>query len=235
MTTININLLGIEQKDRLRLGGSLPVDRGWLLAVVVMLCGVAAALGGTVVLNGLLANTEAHLAELQDEIKSLEGQLGEIKNLEAKKKQAVAEQRVLEYVTGRTYHWSSFLNELRDLTPENLWIEAVSVSGDQLSLSGNTFDHQTVAYFLASLQASPFFKDAALGQSDKSVDKGQVRVHFTMKATLDYDVTPPSDAAAKPDAQMTSGQVPQGAAADAARGKSALKGNRARVDQAVGG
>lgn len=235
MTTININLLGVEQKDRFRYGGNLPVDRGWALAIALMVTGAAAAVIGTMVMNGLVTSAEEHLALLRSEIQALEGQLGELNSLQAKKDQAIAEQRVLEYVTGKTYRWSKFLNEVRDITPESLWVETISVAGETLSISGNTFDHQTVAYFLANLQASPYFTGATLTQSDKTVDKGATRVHFSLKATLNYDVTPPSDSEAEPVPPMTSGQLPQGAATDAARGKSALKGNRDRVNQTVGG
>jgi hypothetical protein len=33
VTTININLLGIEQKERFLMGGGSSVDQGWMMAI----------------------------------------------------------------------------------------------------------------------------------------------------------------------------------------------------------
>jgi Tfp pilus assembly protein PilN len=238
VTTININLLGIEQKARFRAGGGLPVDRGWLVSLVCIGAGLLIAVGGTLTMNGLVATAEEHKATLEGEIQALEAQLGEVKNIQAKKEVALAEQRILEYVTGKTYAWSRFLNELRDLTPDTLWIEGIGVNGDVLTLSGNTFDHQTVAFFVANLQASPLLTEVTLTNSSKTLAKDRgTSVHFTLTAKMTYDVAPPSDAAAAPVAAGTTENQTMGndAAANAARGKSALRGGAGKAAMQVGG
>jgi Tfp pilus assembly protein PilN len=188
-------------------------------------------------MNGLLVSAEEHKAVLEGEIQALETQLGEVKNIQAKKEVAQAEQRILEYVTGKTYAWSRFLNELRDLTPDTLWIEGIGVNGEVLTLSGNTFDHQTVAFFVANLQASPLLSEVTLTNSSKTIDKdGGTSVHFTLSAKLRYDVAPPSDTAATATSAATENKtMGNDAAANAARGKSALRGGAGKAAMQVGG
>ena len=239
MTTISINLLGIEQKERNRFRGGFPIDKGWMMAVGCILGSLLVVGILTAVMNGLLASAEQEKTDLEDKVKALEGQLGEIKSMQAKKDTALAEQRILEYVTGKTYPWSKFLNEVRDITPDSLWIETIAVAGDQLTLSGNTFEHQTVAYFLANMQGSPLFETVTLTGSNKAIGKDGNSVHFTMTAKLKFDVAGPSDAAAKPGAVAPAGgsdtsAVPSDAGANANRGAAAIKGNKANAAQAGG-
>jgi Tfp pilus assembly protein PilN len=239
VTTININLLGIEQKARFRSGGGLSIDRGWLVALVAVGAGLVIAIGGTLTMNGLVASAEENKATLEGEIQALEAQLGEVKNIQAKKDVAQAEQRILEYVTGKTYAWSRFLNEVRDLTPDTMWIEGIGVTGEVLTLSGNTFDHQTVAFFVANLQASPLLTDVTLTNSSKTITKeGSTSVHFTLSAKMKYDVAPASDEAAVPTAAAPAAEnktMGNDAAANAARGKAALRGGAGKAAMQVGG
>lgn len=235
MTTININLLGIENKGRLRSGGGLPIDRGWLISLVAIGAGLVIAVGGTMVMDGLLASAEENKASLEGEIQALEAQLGEVKNIQSKKDVAQAEQRILEYVTGKTYAWSRFLNEIRDLTPDTLWIEGIGVTGEVLTLAGNCFDHQTVAFFVANLQASPLLSDVTLTNSSKSIGKdGSTAVHFTLTAKMRYDVAPPSDEAARPEAAPNA-TLGNDARANAERGKAAMRGGAGKAAMQVGG
>ncbi|MBC7545703.1 MAG: PilN domain-containing protein [Candidatus Sericytochromatia bacterium] len=246
MTTININLLGIEQKERNRSRVGIPVDRGILIAAVSVIGALVITVGGTFVMDGLLAAAEADKVRLGEEIQALEGKLGEIKNIHAKKETALAEQRILEYVTGRTYSWSRFMNEVRDITPDSLWIETIAVAAETLTLSGNTFDHQTVAFFLANMQASPLFETVTLTGSNKSIGKDGTGVHFTMTAKLKFDVAAAgasdvaaaavpagsaSDAPAKPGASGMS----RDSGANASKGAEALKGSQGAAAAKVGG
>ncbi len=236
MTTININLLGIEQKDRFRYRGGIPFDKGMLVAAASVAVGLLVAIGGTLTMNGLVASAEEHKITLEGEIQALESQLGEVKNIQEKKAVAEAEQRILEYVTGKTYAWSRFLNELRDLTPDTLWIDNVGVIGDVFTLSGNTFDHQTVAFFVANLQASPYVTDVMLTNSTKSPNtRGGTSVKFTLTAKVKYDVVPPSDAGAVPVAASENKTFGNDAAANAAGGKAALRGGAGKAALQVGG
>jgi Tfp pilus assembly protein PilN len=198
--------------------------------------GLLIAIGGTLTMNGLLASAEEHKITLEGEIQALESQLGEVKNIQEKKEIAQAEQRILEYVTGKTYAWSRFLNELRDLTPDTLWIDSVGVIGDVFTLSGNTFDHQTVAFFVANLQASPYLTEVMLTNSTKTPGlHGGTSVKFTLTAKVKFDVAPPSEVAAVPVAASENKTFGNDAAANAAGGKAALRGGAGKAAMQVGG
>lgn len=168
MRPISINLLGIERKDS-QSGRSMPFDKGWMTAVLLIVIALALQFGGLFLIQGMKANAEEEIASLETEIKQLDAKLKEVKNLEKEKKNLQDEEKILLYVTGATYKWSYFLQELRGLMPLDLSINNLKINKDgKFTLTGRTFDHRTVALFIINLQSSKMISSAQLQSSKKA-------------------------------------------------------------------
>jgi len=190
LTTISINLLGFEEKERARRYAKPKVDQSLILAVLFIIIAVALNFLGSVVITSLKTGEETRKTVLQEDIKKLDAKLQELKDLEAKRDALIREQKILEFVTGKTYKWSVFLEEFRGLFPDNVWIANLKINEDfSFSLEGTTLDHKSVALFLTSLQNSPYLTRAVLESSIKQASKnGETMVRFKINCNLNPEV-----------------------------------------------
>lgn len=169
MNSININLLGVERKEALKKKGSLPIDKGWLTCIGIIVGALLISLLANFFYDTQVASAEETKASNETEIKKLDAQLKEIKELEGKKNQAEMEEKILLHVTGDTYRWSYLLQEIRTLMPLDLIINDLKISGSgSFTLNGTTTDHSTVALYLTSLKSSQMLTDVQLKSSTKS-------------------------------------------------------------------
>jgi len=181
LTQISINLLGIEQKEALSRKG-LPIDKGWLISGATVIASAILLILAINILNGMVAKAEDTKRENEAKIAALDKKIEEIKTLEKQRATQQMEEKVLRYVTGETYKWSYFLQEIRALMPIDVSINdfKINPAGD-FTLNGTATDHRTVALYLASLQNSKLLKDVTL-QSSVKTDKATTFVITCKKA-----------------------------------------------------
>jgi len=172
VTRISINLLGVERKEALQRKG-INIDKGILGAVGMVAVSAVIVLILNMVLTNMVAQATEQKTQNEAKIKKLDGQLEEIKALEAQRKNLLMEEKILRYVTGETYKWSYLLQEVRALMPLDVVIKDLKISADNtFTLTGTATDHRSVALFLASLQNSKMLKEATLQSSTKAKDNG---------------------------------------------------------------
>jgi Tfp pilus assembly protein PilN len=170
--TLKINLLGYQVREEIEksskgIGISKPI------LAAISLIGIA-----------ILVNAISYLVltSLRDEQLVRKEQLERRKaELETKEKELVkvTEERdilkqkrdILLWASGSNFKMSGLLEEIRERTPSNLWVSKIDISDSlSLSITGQTFDHKTVALFLANLQDSPFFTNVVLDFTKKNAE-----------------------------------------------------------------
>ncbi len=167
MIQLNINLLGIEQKEALQRKG-MPFDKGWLIGGALLVVSVLIVLLSSNILGNMVANAEEKKAANEEVLRALDAKLAEIKTLEKQRSDLQTEEKILRYVTGENYKWSYFLQEIRALMPIDVVISDLKISPTgEFSLTGTATDHRTVALYFASLQNSKFLTDVVLQSSVK--------------------------------------------------------------------
>lgn len=170
MTQISINLLGIEHKEALSRKGII-FDKGWLVSGLTVIMSVFILLLVQHLLSNMVTHAGEEKANNEKKIAELDKQLAEIKTLETQRANLQMEEKILRYVTGETYKWSYFLQEIRALMPIDTVINDLKISSTgEFSLTGTAPDHHTVALYLASLQNSKFLKDVVLQSSVKDAN-----------------------------------------------------------------
>ena len=174
--TLNINLLGYEVREEIaRSSGGLKLSKPIIIGL--SLIGIAILLN--IISYLLLVSLKDEQALLKTGLERRKTEL-EAKNKELTDKAAqrdilVQKKNILLWATGNNFKWSALLEEVRDRTPSNLWVSKIDVNDAlKIVISGETFDHKTVALFLANLQDSPKFKNVVLDYT-KKVPKLKIR------------------------------------------------------------
>jgi Tfp pilus assembly protein PilN len=185
MTMININLLPDELRGQKTGGGGgidpdaiVPLGAGLLAAIVIALIPTAISL---FYLDDWEARTLQAKTDVEAEIQKFEGTLSELERIGKQKESLALQYNNLQSVAGATPSWGDRLNELRNLTPANLWYSGFKVSdpaGD-IAISGLALDFEAVAYLQRNLDASTHFESPVL-KSTKNTD-GMVSFEMTAR------------------------------------------------------
>jgi Tfp pilus assembly protein PilN len=177
MTTININLLPEELRARPSGGGFggggdgpskeaiMPIVLGGLLAVAI---GAVPFMMNSMWLDPKAAKIAEDEAAIQQEIDKYNTTLNSLKSIADKKEVLRAQLATLQSVAGGSMSWGDVLNEMRSLTPGNLWFDSFKcdTTTGKISVSGAALDYSSVAYFHRNLQTSEYFLDPVLSKTD---------------------------------------------------------------------
>jgi type IV pilus assembly protein PilN len=159
----------------------LPVREERRKASARQFAGVlAVAIVGSVLLSGAvhwkvrhdIASSHEMAQTTQQEIDRFGPQLKQVE--EFKKTKLEIEQK-LDVIQGLNEARSGpvhMLDELATHTPDRIWITKVSVHGGRLNMEGMSLDNELVALFLTALEASPYFKDVELVETQAKEKDG---------------------------------------------------------------
>jgi Tfp pilus assembly protein PilN len=195
MTTININLLPEELRPVS--GGSgggnmpskeamLPIGAGLVAAIVLA---ALPTLFTTMVLEPKAAELSAKDEELTQEINKYNTTLNSLKAIADNKEMLRQQLATLQSVAqGGGVSLADMLNELRALTPANLWFEGLTTDAAKgtMQLTGGALDYSSVAFFQRNLQHSDFFENPVLNQTQMTANQetGVNVVKFTLDVAL---------------------------------------------------
>lgn len=195
MATININLLPEEMRPGKTGGGfsgggmpsmdraqMMPIGIGVLAAIAL---GVVPSLARSFWLEPWAASVAEEDATVQQEIDKYNTTLNDLKKQADTKELLRKQLSTLQNVAGVTASWGTILDELRQITPGNLWFDNFKAdsSASSITISGNALDYGSVAYFHRNLEHSEYFSDPVLGNTTMS--NGPVpTVKFDMKVTV---------------------------------------------------
>jgi len=179
---ITINLLPVKQiKQRARAKKEIV---GLLAALVVFLCvlGLVAAQQ-----SSSLASLRARGKRLSAEIKKHEKIVKQIKKIE-KQRQALEEKLLaIEKLKNDSQLPVRILDEIARLTPPaRMWFKTLTLNQKSVAVSGVAMDNATVARFMESVAASPYFLRAELKNSSMQLVAGQKLKAFSMVIEINH-------------------------------------------------
>ncbi len=193
MKYININLLGPEVQKTSALPIPAGIDLDPILIGIVVL-GATLSFGLPNVLTWgvdtfLSAPADVTIAANNQKIKGL--QSGSLQLVERQKELEALETDLhsLQGLVGLGGTWASILEELRAVTPTDLWLTQVTAENDKLEMTGAALDYKAVAYFYTNFQNSRNFAGPILGTVAEEAGGEGARpvVRFTMRVSI---VTP---------------------------------------------
>lgn len=172
VVTININLLGYQAREEIEKSSSgLKLSKPLLITLGLISAAIIINVIAYIVVIGLRDEQLARKEQLESRKAELERKNKEYKDKQAARDKLKLKRDILNWAVNNNFKWSSLLEELRSRIPTNLWVSKVDISsGFKMNISGETFDHKTVAKFVANLQDSPAFEDVILDFTRKQVD-----------------------------------------------------------------
>lgn len=107
------------------------------------------------------------------------------KTKEALAKEEAQRTRRLELLlstSSKDKRYSYLLGFIASLTPEDLWINRLSLNEDQIEISGSTLNNQLIHQFMSALDESKAFKNSRFVSSEKQVADSHTIYNFQISA-----------------------------------------------------
>jgi type IV pilus assembly protein PilN len=190
---IRINLLAVE-RERARKRVLIPAAHRVTIGASVILVATALLIGWWFwSLRQRSAQLDEDLAKAEIETRQIRSVLEQVRKFESQK--AMLQQRVslIEQLRKGQYAPVHLLDEISKSLPDRLWLNEMTQTGAEFTLSGTTDSLTAVADFAANLQASKWFKPVEIGPTKVMADaKAGDLIKFEIKATF-VDPTAPSE------------------------------------------
>ena len=172
---IKVNLIPVKRKRRAK---PLP---GFVVAAVIVTLATAAVLAYTVysmnsklaVKKVLIAENDKKIAALKEKIKAVADY--EKRNAEYKKRKDLVEQ----LSKNRTLPVEA-LDEISSLLPSGVWLNSLSFSGGNVTLSATGFTNTDVVNYVNNCKNSKMFSDVYLGESVQTSISGFSAYNFKL-------------------------------------------------------
>ncbi|NND60871.1 MAG: PilN domain-containing protein [Gammaproteobacteria bacterium] len=150
---------------------------------------VLLAIGGIVLAKNLVQNKieyqEARNDLLQQEITTLEQQIGEINELEERKARLLQRMQVIEKLQRSRPEIVHLFDELARTIPDGVYLEAVTQQGDRVTIKGKAQSSTRVSAYMRNIDSSSWLTDPGLDVVETR-DQGSTRLsEFTIFAEQD--------------------------------------------------
>ncbi|MFN8670527.1 MAG: PilN domain-containing protein [Candidatus Sericytochromatia bacterium] len=173
---INVNLLGYQAREELEKSSSgFKIGKSVIITVTL----ISLAILINIISYIFITNFRDEAAREKDKLTArkteLEAKTKELLTVTYERDLLKRKKDILSWATGNSLKWSSLLEEIRGRIPANLWVDKIDIADDgKVAITGVTFDHKTVAIFLANLQDSPSFSSVNLDYTKKN---GTIKVN----------------------------------------------------------
>ncbi|HEU4428808.1 MAG TPA: PilN domain-containing protein [Myxococcota bacterium] len=206
---ITINLLPVREERR----------KAWARQFLLI---VVAAVGASVGLSaahhwwyaGEVDSAKQAVARIQKDIDGYAPQLAQVEKFRAAKADIEKKLKVIDELSLARSGPVHLFDEIATHLPDRMWLTSLEVKGQQLTVQGVSLDNELVALFLTALNASPYFDNVELLETEAKEVDGYKLNAFEMSATLGNGQEAKPEPAATPTKQASAGA---GASALAAR------------------
>lgn len=188
---LKVNLIPYREARRLRKVQALLV--GWGLTALV---GLIAIFVASSMIADQISAQKADIRKNKQVIVGLDAQLGEIKDINSRKKLVEARLAIIETLSLQKDLPVQLLEDISKAIPENVWLREITTSGVTLKIVGNTLSNAMVADFMRQLDASSRVTKVNLTSINrlkaKKAENQKLR-EFKLSATIVMPALPEQD------------------------------------------
>lgn len=174
-----INLLPWREERRQQLKKEFLVTLG-LVAVL----GAGLVLLGDQVVNNQIDNQNARNTYLTQNIKELDKQVAEIKDLERRRSQLLERMEVIQRLQGNRPIIVRVLDQLVRTVPDGVFYTNLTTKGKSISISGIAESNNRVSSLMRRLDASEWLADPNLDKVRAAADYGDQATTFNMSVKI---------------------------------------------------
>lgn len=178
-------------------------------------------------MSGVIENQNQRNAYLDRQIKKVESQIKDIKQLETEKSQLLARMKVIEELQGQRPQMVHLFDELAKTVPDGVYLTSAKQTGTSVELQGVAQSNARVSAFMRNVDASQWLSDPklnvikALASKNKNVQKGSTFILNIKQKTMEGDDA--DTGAGNGSKKGAAKRSPKKAAAHAKRGKTGKK------------
>lgn len=154
---IHINLLDWRAARRKQREKSFVSSIALTALVTVLLCA-----GTLMVVQGQVGYQNERNSFLKQQIKEVDKQIAEIKDLEKTKANLLARMRVIQELQKNRADIVHFFDEMVKLLPVGIYLDHVQMRGNNVSISGVAESNGYISTYLKNLDDSPYFANPRL-------------------------------------------------------------------------
>jgi type IV pilus assembly protein PilN len=155
-----------------------------------------------------LENQDSRNAYLKDQIKQLDGQLAEIKELDKTKSKLLARKQIIEQLQASRSQMVHMFDELVKTIPDSARLSSLKQAGDTLTLQGVAQSNASVANYMRNLDSSRWLTHSDLIKTEVHGNDKRNRYEFGLNVKL----RPPENAENLDSQPSNDGKVPDAAA-----------------------
>lgn len=172
---IRVNLLPIKRKKKLK---AIPV---------FIINSVLFTLAAIIASGCLFYYTSSQLTSLQQQKKTNEATMADLKNKIKEVENYESQKQTLDKKTGIIKQLKKnqslpvrILSEMGNVLPNGVWLQSMSVSGNDIKISGAGFTNEDVVNYEKNLKKSELFTDVTLHGTQKSTTGNVVTYQFNI-------------------------------------------------------
>ena len=171
------------------------------------IAGIAAVLAWMLWMGSQIDRQNGRNTYLQAQIKQLDAQIAEIKDLEKTRDHLLARKQIIEQLQANRSQMVHLFDELVKTIPDTVRLDGLVQNGESLHLDGVAQSNASVATYLRNLEASPWLTGTDLKKTENKAADSSLPYVFS----IDLKLTKPAEAgdaaddesAAAADAQAT--------------------------------
>jgi type IV pilus assembly protein PilN len=196
---ITINLLPVREERRKASARQFLLVMGAAIAATVALCTMHYGWYRTEV-----STAKKAAARIQKDIDGYAPQLAQVEKFRAAKADIEKKLKVIDELSVARSGPVHLFDEVATHLPDRMWLTMMQVEGQKLTVQGVSLDNELVALFLTALNASPYFEDVELLETQAREVDGYKLNAFEMSATLSSGGGPDPGAEAAADPKQAS-------------------------------
>lgn len=147
---------------------------------LVLLGAAVAAAGWVFALGSAIDHQEARNAKLKKEIRVLDKQVAEIREMKEQREELLARRDVIQGLQGKRPVIVRYFDEMVRAVPDGLFLNSLKRQGSGVDIVGVAESPNRVSSFMRNLDDSDWFKEANLSAVKKVPQYGEQATEFTL-------------------------------------------------------
>ncbi|MDH3647705.1 MAG: PilN domain-containing protein [Gammaproteobacteria bacterium] len=133
-----------------------------IAAAAAIVIGLGVIFAATTIYGGRIEHQNDRNSMLKAEITRLDEQIGEIRDLEAKKEMLLKRMGIIEQLQRSRPEIVHLFDELARTVPDGVYLESVKQQGSRLTLKGNAQSSTRVSAYMRNIDKSDWLEDPGL-------------------------------------------------------------------------
>jgi len=161
-----VNLLPPEIQKKRR------AEKGLIILATAIVLFVGLLIGASFLFGLKVSQEQAKLDSLKTKTAIIDKQIAKYNIFKERKESVAKHEGAVRAALTRQLFWHRFLNELSMVIPDNVSLDKLSLTNDQVSMSGSAFNHQGVAELMVRMSDLDELKDIWIdGSKDSELEE----------------------------------------------------------------